>query len=123
MFAKPRLSSAWISVVVFILCCGPAWAADGSLSLRAYLTKVLLGVVLLGCVGFLLVRWGPKRFRASGNGLEVLTSLSLGRGVLYVVRCGSEVILLGESRGGLIMLRRYPLSQWEQSHESTDSAL
>jgi flagellar biogenesis protein FliO len=79
---------------------------------------MILAVALLGGVGFLLVRWGPKRVRSSRNGLEVLTSLSLGRGVLYVVRCGTDVLLLAESKEGISLLRRYPADVWEKIDEA-----
>ncbi|SMG29613.1 hypothetical protein [Dethiosulfovibrio salsuginis] len=91
----------------------PAWALS-SVAVETYLVKVLLAVALLGAIGALLVRWGPRFRRASGSGLEVLTSLPLGRGVIYVVRFCSEVILLGETKTGYTVLGRYRAEQWEE---------
>lgn len=90
----------------------PAWAL-ASVAVETYLIKILMAVALLGALGALLVRWGPRFRRASGSGLEVLTSLSLGRGVIYVVRVCSEVILLGETKTGYTVLGRYPAEKWE----------
>lgn len=104
-----------MGLVAFSLLAGfgePA-LAQSSVPVEAYLTKVLLAVALLGVMGILLVRWGPRFRRASGSGPEVLTSLSLGRGVIYVVRFCSEIILLGETKGGYSVLGRYPVEQWE----------
>ena len=103
-------------VCFLLMSIGERAFAQSPVPLETYLTKVFIAVALLGVAGTLLVRWGPRFRRASGSGLEVLTSLSLGRGVIYVVRFCSEIILIGETIGGFSGLGRYPAEQWESLH-------
>lgn len=82
-------------------------------SLTSYLLKVGLSLVLLAAAGYAVVYFSDKRepLRAKGV-LVILASLSLGRDVIFIVRCGPDVIAILSGKSGGRAIGRWRYEEW-----------
>ena len=90
------------------------------LSLVSYLLKVGLSIALLAVGGYVLVFFHRRRapLRAKGA-VGLLASLSLGRDVIFIVRCGPDVIALLSGRNGGRVIGRWRYEVWIAGVEGT----
>lgn len=100
--------------------CAPLWAEPEAFdtTLSAYVAKMVLFLLLLGALGYLLVKFVPGKFRPGVQGkFAMIGAMQLGRDVLYVVRIGPDVVALLVGRTGSSVVGRWSASEWERSDE------
>lgn len=74
-------------------------------SLVTYVLQVSLTLLAFGAIAAALVRFGRKPGRRRAGPLELLDRLHLeGRRVVYLVRAGERVLVVGGSEAGLTRL-------------------
>lgn len=86
-------------------------------SLAAYLLRVSLALaVLLVCAFFIKLKFGKnfnKIYGLSGDpAVEILASLSLGKDVFFVVRCGPDIIAFVSGASGASLMGRWKYDEW-----------
>ncbi|MDI9371073.1 MAG: hypothetical protein GX181_02690 [Synergistaceae bacterium] len=90
-------------------------------SLTSYLLKVGLSLALLAAAGYALVRLSGKRVPLQAKGvLVLLASLSLGRDVIFIVRCGPDVIAILSGKSGGRAIGRWRYDEWIAGVEEVD---
>ena len=109
-----------------LLLCFPAAAFASSMeapSLTSYLVKVGLSLALLAIAGYLVVLFSGRRAPLRTKGvLSVLASLPLGRDVLFVVRCGPDVMAILSGKNGACVIGRWRYEEWQvDRNETSDS--
>ncbi|MCL2146259.1 MAG: hypothetical protein FWH52_00505 [Synergistaceae bacterium] len=94
---------------------------SGSLSIGAYLGKVILALVVLAFSGwlFLLVSKRKGWIQKGSENLYIISSLSLGRDVFFVLRCGPEVIAIVSGPSGTRLMGRWTLKEWNTSEKES----
>ena len=91
-------------------------------SLLTYTIKISLALLLLWGGSWAFLRWGPGS-RKSGFSRNVseeivlFSSRILGRGRVYLFRCGPDVIALWISRKESVLLGRWSREEWAQWQE------
>ncbi len=92
-------------------------------SLTSYLLKVGLSLALLAIAGYLVVFFSGRRAPLRTKGaLSVVASLPLGRDVLFVVRCGPDVIAVLSGKNGARVIGRWRYEEWQVDwNETSDS--
>lgn len=92
-------------------------------SLTSYLLKVGLSLALLAIAGYLVVFFSGRRAPLRTKGaLSVVASLPLGRDVLFVVRCGPDVIAVLSGKNGARVIGRWRFEEWLVDwNETSDS--
>ncbi len=101
-----------------------AFASSGEApSLTSYLVKVGLSIALLALAGYSMVFFSGRRasFRPKGT-LGLLASLSLGRDVLFIVRCGPDVLALLSGKNGARVIGRWRYEEWMAGWNETPDA-
>ena len=101
---------------------GVPGASEGALPwqdapLLQYGIKVALALLLLWGVGLALLRWGPfprkgGPFGEAPGGMALLSSTMLGRGRVYALSCGPDVVVLWIARKETVLLGRWPREEW-----------
>lgn len=78
--------------------------------------RIGLSLALLALAGYGAVLYTRRRMpgRTSGN-LKVLASLPLGRDVLFLVRCGPDVLAIATGSTGPRVIGRWKYEEWIQS--------
>ena len=92
-------------------------------SLTSYLLKVGLSLALLAIAGYLVVFFSGRRAPLRTKGaLSVVASLPLGRDVVFVFRCGPDVIALLSGKNGARVIGRWRYEEWQVDwNETSDS--
>ena len=85
--------------------------------LTGYLLRVFIALTVLSLCAFLFVRNAKRKARGgkgSGVAVEILSSLPLGKGVFFVVRCGPDVLAftLSGGSGGACLMGRWSYEEW-----------
>ena len=84
-------------------------------SLTGYLFRVGLGLALLCAAGYGAVFFHRRRAPRSAKGtVGILTSLPLGRDVLFIVRLGPDVFALTSGSSGTRVICRWPYEEWKR---------
>lgn len=111
------LGLLFVIFISLIFLDSPAWASvTGVYSpVAVYLVKVSLAILFLGVSAFFFLRWSPLKNRVLRHDGSIITSLPVGRDVIYIVRCGPEVLVLLNGRSGSSLLRSYSLEEWNSS--------
>lgn len=98
-----------------------ATASGEAPSLTAYMIKIGLSVALFAIAGYGVVLWSRRTAPLMAKGtVKVLTSLPLGKDVLFVVRCGPDVIVLTSGGTGTRVIGRWRYEDWIK-YEQEDS--
>ena len=90
--------------------------------LSTYLGKVVLAFIVLGVFVWMFLcaakrkGWVPK----GSDKLYIISSLSLGRDVFFIIRCGPEVIALVTGTSGARLMGRWNLEDWNVSERDRD---
>jgi hypothetical protein len=88
-------------------------------TLAGYMMRMVIALVLLGVTGFAAAKFLPRFFRAGSSGkLRLLGALNLGRGAVYILQIGPEVIALFVGKNGSTLLGRWSLDEWEDFEAS-----
>jgi hypothetical protein len=87
------------------------------LPLLQYGIKVALALLLLWGGSLALIRWGPlprkgAPFGEAPGGMALLSSTMLGRGRVYALSCGPDVVVLWIARKEAVLLGRWPREEW-----------
>lgn len=84
-------------------------------SLWSYLIKVLAGLLVLGALGFGVVRWAPRFGRLKGSrAVKVLSVTPVGRDLLYLVEMGPTVVaVISSPKGGFEVLHRWDSAEFK----------
>ena len=85
--------------------------------LLQYGIKVVLALLLLWGGSLALIRWGPfprrgAPFGKTPGGVGLLSSTMLGRGQVYALSCGPDVVVLWVDRKETVLLGRWPREEW-----------
>ena len=83
--------------------------------------RIGLSLALLALAGCGAVLYARRRMPArSGGGLKVLASLPLGRDVLFLVRCGPDVLAITTGSAGARVIGRWKYEEWSRwNHEES----
>lgn len=88
---------------------------DVSPSLTGYLLRVGLALALLCAAGYGAVFFHRRKAPRSAKGtVDILTSLPLGRDVLFIVRLGPDVFALTSGSSGTRVICRWPYEEWKR---------
>ena len=92
---------------------------SSSLSLGAYLGKVILALVVLAvsCWLFLCISKRKGWIQKGSDKLYIISSLSLGRDVFFIIRCGPEIIAVVTGHSGTKLMGKWKLEDWNISDE------
>ena len=87
---------------------------SSSLSLGAYLGKIILALVVLAvsCRLFLYISKRKGWIQKGSDKLYIISSLSLGRDVFFILRCGPDVIAVVSGQSGTRLMGRWKLEDW-----------
>jgi hypothetical protein len=87
------------------------------LSLGAYLSKVILALVILAIAGWLLLYISKRKgwIQKGSDKLYIVSSLSLGREIFIVIRCGPEIIAIVSGPSGSKLMGRWGIEEWSDS--------
>jgi len=88
-----------------------------SLSIGAYLSKVVLALVVLAISGWLLLYISKRKgwIQKGSDKLYIISSLSLGREIFFVIRCGPEIIAIVSGPSGSRLMGRWAIEEWNDS--------
>ena len=88
-----------------------------SLSISTYLSKVVLALVLLAISGWLILYISKRRgwIQKGSDKLYIISSLSLGREIFFVIRCGPEIIAIVSGPSGSRLMGRWAIEEWNDS--------
>mgnify|MGYP006887393219 FL=1 len=79
----------------FLFTGGTAYGAASFPNMTTYLIRVVIALSILGGASWILVHYvRPGKAFKQDSRLQVLSTLRLGREVLYVVKCGPDVLAL-----------------------------
>ena len=97
---------------------------SGSLSIGAYLGKVILALVVLAFSGWLLLSVSKRKgwVQKGSDNLYVISSLPLGRDVFFVLRCGPEVIAVVTGPSGTRLMGKWTLKEWNTLESEKDES-
>jgi hypothetical protein len=115
-FCALRLLPRAALTLFFLIFTVSAGAAEGGFDdvFYGYVTRMLLALLIMGVLGYLAVKYLPARFASVSRGhLRVISALSLGRDMVYVVKTGPDVVALLAGRNGSVVLGRWSLEEWE----------
>ena len=95
---------------------------SSSISLSAYLGKAVLALIVLAVSGWLFLYAAKRKgwIQKGSDKLYVISSLSLGRDVFFVLRCGPEVIAVVAGPSGSRLMGRWSLEDWNVSERDRD---
>ncbi len=115
----------------FLYSLSVAWGAEKLPSffdapLIIYGIKISLALLLLWGGGWVLLRWGPSSWRSGVSreeqeGVVLLSSRVVGRGKVYLLRCGPDVIAFWSGRKESILLGRWSGKEWQAWCEEKSS--
>ena len=91
---------------------------SGTLSpLGEYLGKVMLALIVLSVSGWMFLYVAKRKgwLQKGSDKLYVISSLSLGRDVFFILRCGPEVIAVVTGPSGAKLMGRWSLKDWDVS--------
>jgi len=93
-----------------------------SLSISTYLSKVVLALVLLAISGWLILYISKRRgwIQKGSDKLYIISSLSLGREIFFVIRCGPEIIAIVTGSSGSRLMGRWSAEEWNASEREND---
>jgi hypothetical protein len=92
---------------------------SSSISLGAYLGKVILALVVMSftCWLFLYISKRKGWLQKGSDKLYIISSLSIGRDVFFILRCGPEVIAVVTGHSGTRLMGRWKIEDWNISDE------
>jgi len=95
---------------------------SGSISLAAYIGKAVFALIVLATSGWVFLYVAKRKgwVQKGSDKLYVISSLSLGRDVFFVLRCGPEVIAVVTGSSGTVMMGRWNLKDWNASERERD---
>ena len=78
--------------------------------------RISLSLALLALAGYGAVLYSRRRVpKGTSGNLKVLASLPLGRDVLFLVRCGPDVIAITTGSSGSRVIGRWKYEEWIRS--------
>ncbi len=84
-------------------------------SLTGYMLRIGLSLALLALAGYGAVLYTRRKMPVrAGGSLKILASLPLGRDVLFLVRCGPEVLAIATGSAGSRVIGRWKYEEWSQ---------
>ena len=97
---------------------------SSSISLSAYLSKVIIALVIMAvlCWLFLFISKRKGWLQKGSDKLHIISSLSLGRDVFFVLRCGPEVIAIVSGHSGTRLMGRWKLEDWNISEREKNAS-
>ncbi len=104
------------SVAASLFCPFPAWAAsEAPTTIEGYLFRMSLALIGIGACAWLALRFAQKRglSRPKREDLCLLATLPLGHEVVYLIRCGPDVVAFASGKNGTLFLGRWSLRDWE----------
>ncbi len=103
------------SVATSLFCSLPAWAASEAPTIEGYLFRMLLALIGVGACAWLALRFAQKKgiSRPKRGDLCLLATLPLGQEVVYLVRCGPDVVVFVSGKNWALFLGRWGLRDWE----------
>jgi len=103
------------SVAASLFCPFPALAASEAPTIESYLFRMFLALIGIGACAWLALRFAQKRgiSRPKRGDLCLLATLPLGHEVVYLVRCGPDVVAFVSDKNGALFLGRWGLRDWE----------
>ncbi|MDR1137457.1 MAG: hypothetical protein LBK91_03955 [Synergistaceae bacterium] len=85
-----------------------------------YVTRMVLALCIMGALGYFAVKYLPGRLGSAARGhMRVISALSLGRDMMYIVKTGPEVVAFLSGRNGAVVLGRWSLEEWENYEADT----
>jgi hypothetical protein len=85
-----------------------------------YVTRMALALLIMGALGYLAVKYLPGRLGSRARGhIRVISALSLGRDMMYIVKTGPEVVAFLSGRNGSVVLGRWSLEEWDDYEADT----
>ena len=85
-------------------------------SLTGYMLRISLSLALLALAGYGAVLYSRRRVpKGTSGNLKVLASLPLGRDVLFLVRCGPDVLAITTGSSGSRVIGRWKYEEWIRS--------
>ena len=89
-------------------------------SLTGYLFRVVTALAVLSLCAFFLTRNARRGARGKrGNAaVGLLASLPLGKDVLFVVRCGPDVLAFTLGGSGACLMGRWKHEEWRTAQDS-----
>lgn len=90
-----------------------------SVSLVAYLGKVVLALVLLAVGAWFFVRFGRVKgwIQKKSDKLYIISSLPMGRDVFFILRCGPDVLGIISGSSGAKLICRWKYEEWHEFEE------
>ena len=109
------------ALTLFFLTSPAAAASEYDMEISRYITRMVLAVVLLGLLGYGLVKFLPGRFAAGARGhIKVLGMMSVGRDAVFILRTGPDVVAFVSGRAGVTILGRWSLEEWDDYEAAAD---
>jgi hypothetical protein len=95
---------------------------SNSLSIGTYLGKVILALVVLAFSGWLFILISKRKgwLQKGSDKLYIISSLSLGRDVFFILRCGPEVIAVVTGPSGTRLMGKWTLKDWNISERERE---
>lgn len=101
----------------------PLSADTGTLdtALSSYIANMALMLCLIFLLGYLGMKYLPKRFRSAASGkLKLLGAMPLGRDIVYLIRIGPDVVSIYVARGAVAVVGRWSVEEWERFDAEND---
>lgn len=98
----------------------------GTISIGSYLGRVVLALLVLCVVAWVALRVARSMgwARQNSKNLRVISSLSIGRDIFFILRCGPDVLGVITGNGGPKLVCRWKYEEWlafEEPEKNADS--
>jgi hypothetical protein len=105
-----------LALTLYFLALASAALAASELdeAFSGYVTRMILALALLGALGYAAAKFLPGRFGVgSRSHLKIISALSLGREMIYIIKTGPEVVAFLSGRTGAVILGRWSAEEWD----------
>jgi hypothetical protein len=114
-FRALRLLPTVACALFLLLFAGPLEAAsEFDAAFSGYMTRMFFAIAIFGALGYAAVKFLPGRLMGYSRGhIKILSAVSLGRDMIYIVKTGPEVVAFISGRTGSTVLGRWGLEEWD----------
>ena len=107
----------------FLLRAEAAMAASAELdaAFGVFVTRIVLGIAILGGLGYAAVKFLPGRLMGGARGhIKIIGAVSVGRDMIYIVKTGPDVVAFLSGRAGATVLGRWDAEKWDDYEAGAD---
>ena len=94
---------------------------SGTVSIGTYLGKVVIALVVLAVSGWMFLYVAKRKgwIQKGSDKLYIISSLSIGRDVFFIIRCGPDVIAVVAGPSGTKLMGRWSPEDWNASERES----